>query len=104
MGCALRRASFLAAISRRPESLDSLHRVASVVTIAVIEPGAASEAILACLSDKFGQIDVVDIREYQVEVSGKQIAEAIKTVTEAAGQCDPDWHRVVAIAAPPGPG
>jgi hypothetical protein len=78
--------------------------VESVVTIAVIEPGDQSEAILACLSDRFGEIDVIDIREYQVELPEVQIAEAIEAITKAAGECDPDWHRYIAIAAPPGPG
>ena len=78
--------------------------MAAVVTIAVIEPGEQSEAILACLSERFGEIDVIDIREYQVEVSGKKIAEAIETVTKAAGECNPEWHRYIAIASPPGPG
>jgi hypothetical protein len=78
--------------------------VESVITIAVIEPGDQSEAILACLSERFGEIDVIDIREYQVELPGVEIAEAIDAVTKAAGECDPDWHRYIAIAAPPGPG
>ena len=77
---------------------------AAVVTIAVIEPGDQAEAILACLSERFGEIDVVDIREYQVELQGVEIGEAIEAVTKAAGECDSDWHRYIAIAAPPGPG
>jgi hypothetical protein len=78
--------------------------VGAVIAIAVIEPGQQAEAILACLSERFGEIAVVDIREYQVELMGVDIAKAVETVTKAAEECEPDWHRYIAIAAPPGPG
>jgi hypothetical protein len=78
--------------------------MAAVVTIAVIEPGNQAEALLACLSERFGEMAVPDIREYHLELEGVEIAEAIEKVTKAAGECDPNWHRYIAIAAPPGPG
>ena len=40
----------------------------AVIEIAVIEPGKRAEAILACLSERFGEIAVVEVREYQVEL------------------------------------
>jgi hypothetical protein len=76
----------------------------AVIEIAVIEPGKRAEAILACLSETFGEIAVVEVREYQVELTGVDISKALETVTKAAGECDPEWHRYLAIAAPPGPG
>jgi hypothetical protein len=78
--------------------------VGAVIAIAVIEPGEQAEAILACLSERLGGIDLVDVREYQAELQGVDIASATETVTKAARECDPNWHRYLAIAAPPGPG
>jgi hypothetical protein len=75
-----------------------------VLEIAVIEPGNQADAILACLSERFGEIAVAEIREYQLKLLGVDVTKAVETVTKAAEECDQDWHRYIAIAAPPGPG
>jgi hypothetical protein len=80
--------------------------VLAVILIAVIDPGDRADAILGCLKDKVGELDPVGPREYETSVMGTDVTveQAIERVTKALGDCDDDWHRYIAVSAPPNPG